>query len=157
MNKKICFIGHRQIFDSSVESRLIKEVQNQIDLGNTCFMVGTHGYFDKLALSVCRRLRDKYKQITITVVLTSLAKINYKICGELMNVYDDVDTVMYNIEEEFFKRRITASNKYMINDCDILICYVNPDYVNSGAKLISNYAKKQGLEVINLYKQLKIE
>lgn len=60
---------------------------------------------------------------------------------------------MYEIEEEHFKRQIIISNRKMINDCDVLICYVNKKRNPSGAKLAMNYAKRKGLKIINLYKE----
>jgi hypothetical protein len=39
----------------------------------------------------------------------------------------------------------------MIDNCDTLICYVNKKHNPSGAKTTMNYAKRKGLEIINLY------
>ena len=44
-------------------------------MADKCFTMGTHGDFDKEALSVCRDLRRKYKDIKIEVVITSFAQI----------------------------------------------------------------------------------
>ena len=65
--------------------------------------------------------------------------------------YSDVKTLMYEIEDIFFKRRITYSNKKMIDECDTLICYVDENFSNSGSKSIMKYAEKKGLNVINLF------
>ncbi|MCH5316227.1 MAG: hypothetical protein J1E81_09950, partial [Eubacterium sp.] len=65
----------------------------------------------------------------------------------------DVKTVMYDIEDTHFKRQITLSNQLMINSCDTLICYVNENAYRSGAKIALNYAKKQGLKIINLWRE----
>ena len=118
--------------------------------------MGTHDDFDKLALSMCRELRKIYTDIIIEVVITSLNQIKPKI--ELDNFgisyyypYDDVLTVMYNIEEEYFKRKIITSNKQMIDACNILICYVDTQKNQSGAKTALNYAKRKGLKIINLF------
>ena len=58
---------------------------------------------------------------------------------------------MFEIEETYFKRQITESNRKMIDICDTLICYVNKKHNHSGAKLAMNYAKRKGLKIINLY------
>ncbi len=58
---------------------------------------------------------------------------------------------MYEIEEEYFKRQITSSNKQMINGCDSLICFVDESRYRSGAKTVLKYAKKNGIKIINLF------
>lgn len=157
MNKKTTFIGHRNIWDKDIRSKLFAEVKKQIDNGCKFFTMGTHGDFDKLALSVCRELRTTYKDIKIEVVITTFKSIepiidHDEIFGdEKYTPYEDVETIMYNIEEEHYKRQIIASNKQMINTCDTLICYVNKKHNPSGAKLAMNYAKRKGLKIINLF------
>ena len=39
----------------------------------------------------------------------------------------------------------------MIDRCDTIICYVDEKKYKSGAKTAMNYAKKQGLKIINIY------
>ena len=155
--RKVCFIGHRQIFDRSVREKLKTTIENEIKNGCEFFTMGTHGEFDELALSVCRELRKTYKDIKIEVVITSLKKIEKQLLyddefGKEYEIpYSDVSTIMYEIEETHFKKQITESNHQMIDDCDTLICYVNKKHNPSGAKLAMNYAKRKGLEIINIF------
>lgn len=158
MNKKICFIGHRNIYIyNEIRKKLYDTVAQEIKNGNKFFTMGTHGEFDNLALSVCRELKQIYKDIVIEVVFTSFKQINPQISKDLIwgnekyLPYKDVNTVMYNIEEEHFKRKIIASNQQMINNCDILICYVDTEKTYGGAILAYKYAKKKGLQIINLF------
>ena len=157
--KKVCFVGHRQIFDRSIRERLKIAIENEIKNGCKFFTMGTHGEFDELALSVCRELRKSYKDIKIEVVITSLKKIEKQLLyddefGKEYEIpYSDVSTIMYEIEETHFKKQITESNHQMIDDCDTLICYVNKKHNPSGAKHAMNYAKRKGLKIINLYNE----
>ena len=157
--RKVCFIGHRQIFDRSVKERLKTAIENEIKNGCEFFTMGTHGDFDELALSVCRELRKSYKDIKIEVVITSLKKIEKQLLyddefGKEYEIpYSDVSTLMYEIEETHFKKQITESNHQMIDTCDTLICYVNKKHNPSGAKHAMNYAKRNGLKIINLYNE----
>ena len=157
MGEKIAFIGHRIIFYNKIRNRLYKEAKRQIENGCKFFTMGTHGEFDTMALSVCRELRNIYKDVIIEVVITSFKTIEPIIVedaiwgAEKYVPYSDVNTIMYDIEEEYFKKRIIESNKQMINKCDTLICYVNSNKNYSGARIAFNYAKKKGLRVINLY------
>lgn len=158
INKRICFIGHRNISYLSTKESLIEAVKKEIEHGCKLFTMGTHGDFDELALSVCRELKRTYKDIEIEVVITSLQKlkpfIDYdKIFGyEKYFPYKDVKTIMYDIEDEHFKRRITSSNKQMIDTCDTLIAYVDENRSYGGAISAYKYAQKKGLKIINIYK-----
>ena len=153
---KTCFIGHRNIYEN-IREKLKETVENEIKNGCKYFTMGTHGDFDKMALSVCRELRNTYKDIKIEVVITSFKSIepiidHDEIYGdEKYTPYDDVETIMYNIEETHYKRQIIESNHQMIDDCDTVICYVNQKNSYSGAKYAYQYAKKKGKEIINLY------
>mgnify|MGYP001859739607 FL=1 len=110
-----------------------------------------------MALRVCRKLRKVYTDIEIEVVITSFKTIepiidHDPIFGDEKYIpYSDVKTIMYDIEEEHYKRKIIVSNQQMINNCDTLICYVNPTKTYGGAILTYKYAKKKGLQIVNLY------
>ena len=149
---RVCFIGHRKIFAKGIEERLTSAIQNEIERGCTALTMGTHGEFDRLALSACRSLRQTHKELEIEVVITSLNAI--KKDSKLSAVpYADVKTVMFGIEDAHFKQRITLSNRQMIDGCDTLICYVDERVYPSGAKTAMRYAKKKGVKIINLYRE----
>jgi hypothetical protein len=151
MNRKmkVAFIGHRNIICKGVTERLYQAVETEVKDGCLEFSMGTHGEFDSLALSVCRQLRRQYSGLEIEVVLTSL----HTIAPQDYVPYSDVKTVLFDIEEAHFKRRITLSNRLMIDGCDTLICYVDTKRRQSGAKTAMNYAKRKGLKIINLYRE----
>lgn len=158
MKNKVCFIGHKNIRFTLLEQRLTEAIIAQINKGCDCFMIGTHGNFDILALKVCRSLRKVYKHIKIEVVITSLHQIEKEIIEdefgkECYVPYEDVDTIMFDIEEIYFKRQIIVSNQKMVDECDTLICYVNQKNNLSGAKRVMNYAINKGLKIINLFNE----
>ena len=148
MAKRVAFIGHRNIYDRTLRERLKEVVQNEINNGCEKFIMGMHGAFDNMALSVCRELRNINKTIEIEVVLTSLNTI--KNVSEYVS-YSDVFTSIYEIEEVHYKRQIIVSNQKMIDDSDVLICYVDKNVARSGAKIALKYAEKRGVKIINLF------
>lgn len=155
---KCCFAGHRRCLARDIEARLTCAIQAEIDNGCRSFIMGTHGKFDDLALTICKSFRKKYEDIDIEVVITSLNQVKTfceyddKFGKEFYTPYQDVSTLMYEIEETHFKRRITLSNEMMINDCDRIICYVNTQEYRSGAKNTLRYAEKRGLKITNLFR-----
>ena len=162
MTHRICFIGHRNVSFRAVRKSLKDVIEYEIKNGCKNFTMGTHGEFDKMALSVCRELRQIYKDIKIEVVLTSLNLIKKQIMHkdkfstEYTEIYNDVSTIMYDIEDKYFKRQITISNYKMIDNCDTLICYVNESKINSGAKTAMSYAKNKGIRIINLFTKVEV-
>ena len=150
--KACCFIGHREVLVGNIEERLKTAIEEQIANGCKLFTMGTHGEFDEMALSACRTVRQSYPDIKIEVVLTSYHIIERKNEFDFIP-YQDVKTVMYDIENEHFKRKITISNRQMIDNCDTLICYVDKKISPSGAKRAMNYAKRKGLKIINLFRK----
>lgn len=154
MKNNICFIGHRNVFNyKDIKTKLYNEIKKQIKNGAKFFTLGTHGMFNQLALSVLRELREIYTDIEIEVVITSFCEIKPIIYGIDKNytLYDDVKTVMYDIETVHYKRKIVVSNQHMIDNAKTLICYVDTSKTHGGAILAYKYAKKKGLHIVNLY------
>ena len=59
--------------------------------------------------------------------------------------------MFYNIEEQHYKNRIIFTNKKMVDNSDLIICYFNMNSYKSGAKNTVKYALKQGKNIINLF------
>ena len=158
VSKKVCFIGHRKIRNPNIKEELKTAIQNEINNGCRFFVMGSHGEFDNLALYVLKEFRKMYKDIRIEVAITSFNQIKKRlvhddIFGKEYEIpFEDVETIMYSIEEVHFKRKIVESNRQMISHCDTVICYVDEKQIPSGAKLALNYAKQKGIKIINLFK-----
>ena len=160
--KVISFFGHRQLFGNreNIRDKVFKQVKSFIvnDDVNVC-IVGNHGEFDKMALSICIELKEKYKNIKINLAianLTYLKKQNnetYNYFNELKN--KGIEIVIYDIEEIYYKRKITETNRKIIEQSDIVICYVDESKIKSGAKNSYKYAKRLGKNVI-IYMKKKI-
>ena len=154
MKNNVCFIGHRNVFNyKDIKTKLYNEIKKQIKNGCKFFTLGTHGMFNQLVLSILRKLRKIYTDIEIEVVITSFCEIKPIIYGIDKNytLYDDVKTVMYDIETVHYKRKIVVSNQHMIDNAKTLICYVDTSKNYGGAILAYKYAKKKGLHIVNLY------
>lgn len=153
MERKIAFIGHRHVYYADkVKERLQNVIEQCIGDGCSHFLMGAHGDFDQMALTACRSARKNHPDIQIEVVLTSYHTIEKKHDIDYVP-YQDVQTVMFDIEDLHFKQQITESNKQMIDGCDTLICYVDKKQSPSGAKTAMNYAKRKGLNIINIFKE----
>ena len=152
--KTITFFGHRRLWGKDITDRLRKVVESNL-AKETRFLIGTHGDYDRLALSVCRELRKRYPSISITVIFTSLSVLRKGVEGgySKADMYADVETMFYEIEKEHFKKQIILSNRKMVDDSQMIICYVDMSEHRSGAKLAVEYAVQQGKEIINLFRE----
>lgn len=168
--KSIVFFGHAFIYQKDkVKTRLYEVVEKYVNLGYKNFLIGKYGDFDDISLNVCREVRKKYRDIKITVVVTSYAIFNKKtvidhvenfedefIVYSRADKYSDVETTSYFIEDLHFKRRIIETNRYMVENSDVIICYIDEQKTKSGAKKAVNYATKLGKVVINIYRKKEL-
>lgn len=158
MEKIICFLGHRILNKKEeIKRRIMNTLKEKVPNGYTTFLVGKHGEFDNLALNCCIDYKKTIdKKVNINIVLTSIAKLKKDEFG-----YNSLDyyreqgckIMIYDIEDEYFKRRIIVSNRKMIEDSDLVISYADMSKIRSGAKIAIKYALKQGKEIINLYNE----
>ena len=153
MSKTLAFFGHRRLWGKNIRQQLKEVIESFLFEELNC-LIGTHGDFDKLVLSVCREIKNKQPKINITIVFTSLNFLNKNVEGFCKaDMYDDVNTMVYEIEEVYFKEKINVSNRKMIDDSDFVICYVDMTLPKSGAKKAVKYAMKKNKKVINLYEK----
>ncbi len=154
----IAFFGHRQIFNEQVIKerieKVLKEYACQKDIK---VLIGCHGEFDRLALLTSINYKKKTNEnIKISVVLTNLSYLNKDELGfSKVDNYNNLgcETIFYDIEEIHFKKRITVSNKKMVDESDLIICYVDMNNYKSGAKTTILYAIKQNKKIINLFEK----
>lgn len=156
--KTIAFFGHRQIFNKQlIEERLIKVIEEVIPQGFGRVLIGCHGDFDDIALSTCLDCKKTlFNKLSINVVLTSLTFLKKDEYGNSrVDTYKTkgCETLFYDVEGVYFKRRITFSNKKMVDESDLIICYVDMKEYKSGAKDIIEYALKQNKKIINLFQE----
>ena len=152
----VSFFGHRQVLDRRrVEEDLKRVVENLINKGAKTFKVGAHGEFDNIAFYVCKKFLDKNSLINIDLVKSSIRQVIRKEeFGFVENSEASIKIVTYPIEEVYFKNQIITTNKFMVDDSDVIVCYVDMERRNSGAKKIVNYAKKQRKQIINIFEKV---
>ncbi len=154
--KTIAFFGHRQVLDkTAVQERLEKLLKEIVTSESVRLLIGCHGDFDKIALSTSLKHKKNYNlETNINIVLTSLSFLKKDEYGySKSDFYKNLgcETMFYNIEEQYFKNRIYYSNKKMVEESDLIVCYVDMTAFKSGAKKAINYARKKGKRIFNLF------
>lgn len=158
-NKTCCLFGHRQLYciGSKLKDILYNQLQNLIKEGYTIFLVGERGEFDSLALGILRKLKKTYLDIEICVVITNLKDtLSDKFGFKKVDVYKNEKIIYYDIEEIYFKRKITISNRMMIDNSSMVLCYVDFRKHKSGAKSAVSYAIKNNVPIINFFDLLNL-
>ena len=132
------FIGHNECY--GVTSEQIKEaIVSLIDKGVTEFLSGGQGGFDRLCGRCVYEVKKQYPYINNYLVIPYLS----------FNVYNQelFDTIIYpdGFEKYHFKAAIPARNKFMVDNANYAICYVNHGW--GGAAKTYERAKKKGLNI----------
>ena len=160
MENTVCFSGYRpEKFSFALNSpqgeRLISDiekcVQTLINKGFVNFIVGGATGFDTLCGEILIKLKKDYPNI----------KIYSYIPFKNMHLYfgahwrDRQKRVLENsfvtvLNEEFYRGCYFERNRKMVDEAQVLVCYY--DGADGGTAYTENYAKKKGIEIINLAK-----
>ena len=97
----------------------------------------------------CKRAKERHPHINIDLVHTSTSIMRPD--GISNDPSLGFSTLIYDIETVHFKRRITYSNRRMIDECDLLICFVEEIITTGGAAAAYRYAKKKNKKIINIF------
>ena len=146
--KSCFFIGHRE-----ADERLLPRLELAVDRlireeGVRYFYVGGYGGFDKLAAAAVMRMKQKYPDITLMLVLP------YHPAERPTEAPDGFDGTYHpdGLESTPKRYAIVRANKIMVDACDWLVCYVRHGAGNS--RKLLEYArhrrKNRNTRIINI-------
>ena len=144
---RVAFLGHRKIYGNrDLEDRIeahIKEAMQEHYFVD--FYVGRNGDFDVSAASSVKRVQKLLGDQNSSLILVQPYKM--KDDPDYENYYDEL---LYPIDPKVhFKAAIPLRNRWLIDNADLLICFVTEDS-KGGAAATLRYAEKSGIEIINL-------
>ena len=141
--KTVCFVGHREEWRcANIEKQLEEVIEKLINQGCLHFFDGNKGAFDALCIKVLLKLKNKYPDIKIFRVLTNHLRKDEYIPSFIKEVIIPED-----IPYLHFKQRITKRNEWMIDNADVVVCYII-NKIKSGAYKTFLYAKKKNKDII---------
>ena len=115
------------------------------------FWVGNYGEFDYMSAKAVREMKTIYKNIELILVIPYLTKT----INEYKQVYySDFDSILIaDIPQNTPQRyKILNCNRYIVNNSDFMICYV--DHFWGGAAKTLKYAQSQkNIKIFNLSEQ----
>ena len=123
---RICFFGHRDfLVTEELREALIRVLRETVS--EDCeFLFGGYGIFDNLAYTCVSQLDFPYK-IKKTYITPDITENYLKNQVEYHRYkYDEV--VYPPIENTPYRFAISARNKWMVTESDLIICYINHTY-----------------------------
>lgn len=133
--RKCAFIGHRDC--PEIEKEICEEIRKLICFGVTEFFSGGMGRFDKMCEVAVKELGGKIIYVPY----------NIKQIKEKDKVWYDNIICPFGYKP-YSKFDIPNRNKWLVQNCDVFLCYV---YKDGGAKHTLNYAIKKNKQIFNLY------
>ena len=134
-----CFSGHRKLPAEQLEDirkKLKSEVIKLINCGVDTFISGYASGFDTESALTVNELKQEYPNINLVLVLPYRQEINIP--------YDECIC----LAETYRKGCFHIRNRYMVDNSSYCICYLTEN--KGGTAYTVNYAKRQGLEIINV-------
>ena len=158
-SKAVCFTGHRALpaeelpeISRHLEDTLIALIEQ----GHCYFGAGGALGFDTLAAQMVLRLRERYPQIRLILVLPCRVFD----CGwpqDSIDIYEDIkrhaDKVIYSAEN-YFRGCMQKRNRHLVDSSSVCICYLTTP--TGGTAYTVNYARRMGLQVINIAESINL-
>ena len=129
------FIGHRDT-PADMYSQIVAEVERLILCGVTEFVVGHYGAFDRMAARAVREAKRQHPEIRL-ILLMPYYETNTSKYGM------GFDEIIYPEGQEAIPKRaaIIRANRYMIDQCDVLIMYAR--HIGSNTREFLDYALRR--------------
>lgn len=148
-----CFTGHRKIpqeLETELAKRLEATIEELIENGYRFFGAGGALGFDTMAAQTVIRLRGRYPQIRLILVLPCVTQADRwpeRDQETYRGIMEQADKVVY-VSQEYTRSCMFARNRHLVDCSSACICYLAES--TGGTAYTVDYARKNGLKVINL-------
>lgn len=138
---KVTFCGHGdKSYSDEIRERLRNTIEQLINQGADEFLLGGYGSFDMLAAHTVFELKQTYPDIKSMLVVPYLNR-DYD-----MDWYDE--SVFPPLEKVPKRYAIVRRNYWMVEQADVLVCYVEHDW--GGAYKTFAHARAKKKRIIHL-------
>jgi uncharacterized phage-like protein YoqJ len=155
--RTVCFTGHRDVkkeHTMMLSSVLEDEIVRQIELGAKVFRAGGALGFDTVAAIKVLELRERYPDIELHLLLPCKDQTRgwNEMCVKTYNYcLERADSVIY-VSEKYHRGCMHERNRALVDGSDVCIAYCTK--MQGGTYYTCSYAKKYGVEVVNIAKKL---
>lgn len=151
--KTCCFTGHRNIPPEAYQlifNKTKETIKNLIKKGYLYFCTGGALGFDTIAASAVLKLKERYPDIRLILVLPCLSQTRGW-QSEDVKLYEEIksraDNVVY-ISEEYTRGCMHKRNRHLADNSSACIAYLTES--KGGTAYTVDYAKKHGLIIFNI-------
>ena len=151
IEKSCCFTGHRIISRDNrdfVIKKTYEICENLIKDGYTDFIAGGALGFDTVAAKCILDLREKYKEIRLTLALPCKEQCKGWKRADV-EIYESIlelaDEVIY-ISEEYTPECMKKRNRFMVDESNVCIAYLTR--MSGGTAYTVTYAVETGKKII---------
>ncbi len=142
----ITFCGHSEIVSNdNLEEKVFDILLSKINDTSVEFYLGGYGAFDNIAYKVCKRYKKINNLAKLYFITPYLSDVYLKNKMELSEYDDSIYPELEHIPKKF---AINERNKWMIEQSDLLIAFVN--YPFGGAVKSLHYAIKLNKNYLNI-------
>jgi len=152
--KTCCFTGHRNIpvgEYQNIKRRLRKTIKALAERGVIYYGAGGALGFDTLAAQAVLSLQTELPQLRLILVLPCLSQTRGWMEKD-RQVYEKIKVqaakVRY-ISKKYTPDCMYRRNRHLVDNSGVCVCYMSRP--TGGTAYTVNYAKQQGLEIINLF------
>ncbi len=153
--KTACFTGHRKMEEppAEIEKRLTQTIEGLIQAGYLYFGAGGARGFDALASETVLKLKEKYPQIHLILVLPFDEQYQKEGNWSRMEIeqYHRLKTLASKVvilAKEYSSGVYYRRNRHLVDHASVCIAYLRRQ--NSGTSYTVNYARLKTTEVVNL-------
>ena len=145
---KVALFGHRDFCATrEIEDKLYNILRDlMVTRSYVDFYIGRNGEFDLFAAALIKRIKKELDDSNCSMTLILPYKV--KDIEYYEKYYDDI-IICENEEKIHPKEAITKRNRWMVENCDLLVCFV--EHNNGGAYKAMKYAEKLERKIINLF------
>ena len=147
---KCTFAGHRQVYLKDAEQRIEKVVAEFSEQhSDIYFYCGGMGEFDYLCSKAVKKVKilNPDKKIKLFLIAPYMMQRINREREDLRWIYDEI-IIPDELSDCYYKKAITARNRWMVDHCDFIITHVVRPY--GGAWNTFRYAQEKGLYVLNI-------
>ena len=147
MDNKVCFMfGHATTPYTALTLIEAAAERHYLEYGIRTFIVGNRGNFDSYAATAISRLKERYKDISLLLLIA------YHPAERPVFLTDGFDNSYYppleNVPRPF---TIVRANQYIVNKADSIICYVkHPGNTRNLIEYAQRRQKKGGFPIENV-------
>ena len=152
-SKTVCFTGHRELPADNlpeISKHLEDTLATLIEQGYRYFGAGGALGFDTLAAQTVLRLRERYPQIRLILVLPCRSQTRGWSQADI-DIYEEIkrraDKVTYT-SENYFRGCMQKRNRHLVDSSSICICYLTKP--TGGTAYTVNYARRCSLQILNI-------